>query len=212
MKIAGLLLLLSGPAISPVTAGIVTEFAGGTLHNSSTVYIGQSFFTPAGGPWNNIAFNFLADSTPFATGTAFLLSQHLSWSGCCDPPPVYTPQMLDSAAPGFIAMSTGISNGQFVFASSVMLQPSTVYYLYVNALIPAHTLSGGAELGGPGGCCDAFFASNESSPYIPGFGSANFQLFVVAAPEPGTTGLMLLGLLLLGFLAYARERSRALLR
>jgi hypothetical protein len=203
---------MSGPAISPLAAGLITEFAGGTLHNSSTVYIGQSFFTPAGGPWNNVAFNFLADSTPFATGTAFLLSQHLSWSGCCDPPPVYTPQMLDSAAPGFIAMSMGISNGQYVFASSVTLQPSTEYYLYVNALIPFHTVSGGADLSGPGGCCDAFFASNGSSPYFPGFGSANFQLSSLTVQEPGTTGLMLLALLLLGFLAFTGERSKALLR
>ena len=38
---------------------------------------GQSVTTPAGGPWNNITFNFFSDfaGTPAAAGTLFLLSQ-----------------------------------------------------------------------------------------------------------------------------------------
>jgi len=202
MKQSRLMLLLSGLFISHLSAGTITEVTSGTLHNSSTTYAGQSFFTPAGGPWYDITFNFLADSTPFAAGTAFLLSQKLTWSLCCgDPPPIYTPLTLDATAPGFIAASIGIVNGQYVFDPSVTLQPSTLYYLYENGVIPSGTISGGDNVA----CCVAYFA-DASSAYFPSFASANFQVSGSVVPEPGTAGLISLGLL--AFLHAGRRGKR----
>src|SRR5262245_58145137 len=86
-------------------------------------YFGQGVTTPAGGPWNNISFYFdsqvgAGGTTPFAIGDLFLLNQ--TYAG--------TPAALSSSTPGFLAMSTGISGGTWVFDASVVLQPLTTYY------------------------------------------------------------------------------------
>jgi hypothetical protein len=194
--------------VSPMAGGVITEFTAGTLHNTaSAAYWGQSFITPTGAPWNNIRFSFVADSGPYATGTAYLLTQMLSWSVCCDPPPIVTPQSLNATAPGFIAQSTGVLDGQYIFASSVILQPSTIYYLYETGPIPAGTITGGAYLTPSGNCCTDYYSSLLSSAYFPGFGeSANFILAGDPVPEPRATYLVTTGLLALLGAKFGRRR------
>ena len=84
---------------------------------------GQSVTTPAGGPWNNITFNFFSDfaGTPAAAGTLFLLSQEDSIFNAG----ATAPQNLSSSTAGYIAQSQSISGGVYVFAPSLVLQPST---------------------------------------------------------------------------------------
>lgn len=78
------------------SSGVVNEF------------FGQSFTTPAGRGWFDIAFNFYSDIpavTPVADGIAFLLSQEY----------LGAPAGLDSNTRGFIAKSTSVSGSRYVF-------------------------------------------------------------------------------------------------
>jgi hypothetical protein len=192
---------------------VIVQFTAGTLHNSSPTYIGQSFATPAvGGPWNNLTFAFLADSTAYATGTAYLFTQPLPYGAF--------PSTLSPALSGFVAASTGISNGQYIFHPLVALQPNTVYYLYEDAVVPVHVVSGGAILFGPGSCCTASFASSATSGYFPDIGGGSANFFVtgtlvtagvdvptaVGAPTLSTSGLIACAMFLMGLGAAACRR------
>ena len=85
---------------------------------------GQQVTTPAGGPWDNIAFNFY-DSTgaPWALQTLYLLSQ--PYTGLAG--------SLNASTPGYISLAAG-GNGVYTFPSGVTLQPQTAYYFYTSAL------------------------------------------------------------------------------
>lgn len=99
---------------------------------------GQSVTTPAGGPWDNIQFNFeqcaspsgtsclsTTTNTPFALGDLFLLSQ--IYDGL--------PSALSSATPGFIAEATTITGGVWTFAPNVTLSPGTQYFFYMDTAL-----------------------------------------------------------------------------
>src|SRR5882757_8437152 len=108
------LVLIAGVVAGLASAGVIDTNTAGAFSN--TAFFGESFTTPGGGPFNNIAFNFFSDvpaTTPTAGGTAFLLSQ------------VYlgAPAGLTTATPGFLAQSTSISSGRYLFNPSLILQP-----------------------------------------------------------------------------------------
>jgi hypothetical protein len=110
-------------AASPSKAATIVQNTAGTGHLST--FLGQSFTTPNGGPWNNIAFSFFSDQglTPVAAGKAYILAT--AYSG--------VPANLPASS--FLTVSTGISGGQYTFSPSFVLQPNTQYFLYEDTVI-----------------------------------------------------------------------------
>jgi hypothetical protein len=198
------LLLIAGMAGGLAAAAVLDSNTAGNL-GTMTEFFGQSFTTPAGGPFNNIAFNFFSDippTVPSAGGTAFLLTQ------------VYTgtPAALNSSTPGFVAQSTGVSGGQYLFSPSLTLQGSTKYFLYENASIL--TSGGNAITGGEG-----YFALTSTTNFVTAntpalngtLQSANFVLtgnaVTAAVPEPATFGLLAMVFGLGGIATRLRRRT-----
>ena len=114
---------------------------------------GQSFTTAAGGPFDDITFNFYTTThviappisyyysvdpnypeTPFAIGTGYLFSQ----------PYLGLNSDLGPSAPGFLG-STVASGNLYTFAPSLTLTGNTLYHFYENTYTPTNTLifSGG---------------------------------------------------------------------
>jgi len=189
-------LLYSNFALASVITQNTSENAG-TLTES----FGETFTTPSGGPWNNITFNFFSDIpavTPAAAGTAFLFSQVFTG----------TPSSLSSAAPGFIASSTGISGGAYVFSPSVQLAANTVYWIFENGVL---TVSGGNAVSGD----TAYFAPTPTTNFDVAIGAAQATNFAVngtavgtaATPESSSVVLLLLGTIGLWLSVGCRRRA-----
>jgi hypothetical protein len=180
------------------SADVIVQNTGGAA-GIQTEFFGESFTTPVGGPWTGIAFNFYSNipaTIPTAAGTAFLLSQ--AYLG--------TPSALGTGTPGFLAASTSITGGKYIFDSSVTLQANTMYFLYENAALAT---SGGNTLAGAA----AYFAGTSNTDFatatvggIPQV--ANFSLTGQAVPEPSSLALCGLGLAgTIGYVARRRPRS-----
>jgi hypothetical protein len=184
----------SGPVSATPT---IIQWTSGTAGIYEPVYFGESFTTPSGGPWNNITFNFYSTpaggpatpaSTPLAAGTAFLLTAEY----------LGTPAALSSSTPGYLAQSTSISGGLYIFPSSLVLSPGTKYWIYENAPM---TASGGGTGGGSAGA--GYFAQTATSNFDPGDGGqvVNYNLSggsMSVAPAPPTFLLTVAGLLCVG--------------
>ena len=88
-------------------------------------YVGQSV-TVAGGPFNNIRFNWhrfnVPPRTPIVFGTLYLLTQEYLGS----------PRELSPATPGFLARSARIENEQYIFDANVTLMPGAKYWFYTD--------------------------------------------------------------------------------
>src|SRR5665213_2138965 len=116
--------------------GVILLVNGGTTTDTIAEDLGESFTTPGGGPWNDIAFNFFSDvpaATPLAGGDAFLFTQEY----------LGTPAAMSSATPGFLAASTSVAGGKYIFDPSVLLNPGTEYWLYVDT--PLQTSGAGTR-------------------------------------------------------------------
>jgi len=88
--------------------------------------VGQSFTTPAGGPWNHITFNFFSDNsdtTAVAAGTLYIFKS------------AFTGTPADLSLSTFLAKSTGVSNGAYMFDAAFTLQPNMTYYAYSDSTI-----------------------------------------------------------------------------
>ncbi len=200
MKVIWILTALGFSTIAH--ASVITENTAGSL-GTLTESFGESFTTPSGGPWDDITFNFFSDIpavTPSAAGTAYLLSE--AYTG--------TPSSLSSAVPGFIAASTGISGGAYVFAPSLELIANTTYFIYENGV---ETVSGGNAVAGG----VAYFAPTSSTDFSLAIGPAQTANFAVdgnsgivtaATPESSSMFLLLAGLI--GLWGLANKRARTL--
>ena len=193
------IVLVSGLVVSGIAVSSVFSSANADVITSNTSaegttagYIGQSVTTGNGGPWNNITFNFFSNTAatnPSASGNLFIFSQ--AYSGIVG--------NLSSGATGYLADTTTISGGKYIFQSNLTLQPQTQYFFYSNALFfPTVAISfsnpypGGnayRDIGGSSGT----FGSNPLFDYA-------FQLngTILAVPEPlnilgATAGLVLFG-------------------
>jgi len=187
MLSACLLLAAGAPAASGAT---ILQNTGGSLGVVSG-FFGESFTTPAGGPWSSVAFNFYSDipaTTPTAAGTAFLLTQEY----------LGTPAGLGTALPGFLAQSTGVSGGQYNFAPTLVLQPNVKYFLYENASL---NTSGGNSITGGNAYFAALSSNNFVTAVIPSstaLQASNFLLtgtpLATVVPEPASLVTLSLGL------------------
>lgn len=159
---------------------------------------GQSTTTLAGGPWNEIQFNFYDNTAePFATpvyapvasGNLFILSSEY----------LGAPGDLSSATPGFVAQSTGITTGVYQFDSAVTLAGATRYWFYTDA---AFNKVNGTSLPDEVG----YYVLASSTDYAPsgkGYDFAFLLQGVVDVPEPTSAAMLAVSL---GALTLRRRR------
>ncbi len=175
-------LLCVGLALAgSLAAGTITENPLAPSQATATdIALGQSVTTPSGGPWTDLTFNLLrSTNTPYAIGDLYLLTQAYSGS----------PSGLSSSVAGFVASTSTISGGLWVFDPSVSVDGSTQYFLYMDTTFGdnvAMKYSGNTYSGG-----DAYATSSGN------YGVRSFDLTfnfsgteASAAPEPGTALLM----------------------
>jgi hypothetical protein len=195
---AALTMVCAASGVQPARAETIAEFL--VVTGTVTGFPGQSLITAAGGPFNNIGFNFFNIGAPVAGGTLFVLTQEY----------LGTPSDLSAATPGFLAQSTGVSAGFYTFSSAVTLQGNTQYFVYANQSL---TLNGaGNPTVDPYTGGQFYTASQSGIPFATiasGFNDADFRLTgtAVAAPEPSAVAL--LALPLVGMVIRKRRRAIA---
>ena len=187
---------------------IIVVFNSGTATATGPFYIGESFTTPAGGPWNSISFAFYGTpasggnpaSNPIGTGTAFLLTQEY----------LGTPAALSSSTPGFLAQSISNAGGVYTFPAAIKLNANTKYWVYENALI---TITGNGAAGIPSQFL--YFAATATTDFSSGGGSEVTNFLVggdppipTTTPIPPSILLTALGVGISGLIE-ARRRFRA---
>jgi hypothetical protein len=144
----------------------------------ATFALGQSLTTPAGGPWNNLAFNWFNTGGPpnpgvpgpIAVGTLFLLSQEY----------LGAPAALGPATAGYIAQSQSIASGMYHFQDNVTIQPNTTYFFYTNQTVPNNSGDGNVIPG------TAYANQGAGGNYVRLAGAidARFRLQGDVVPEP----------------------------
>jgi len=186
----------------PAYAATLVEFTGGTGLDSLELFPGQSLTMPEGPrPWNQLSFNWFSFSessllTPTAFGTLFLLDQEY----------LGTPAGLNETLSGFLAQTSQISAGRYVFHPQVTLQPGQQYFFYTNA---SGLMLTGSPVGvNPGG--RFYFTRQDTGNFIfedqaSNFegADANFRLSGRPVPTPA----MLPALVGLGIAAVRRRRG-----
>jgi hypothetical protein len=182
MRVFTFVMLACLGALVGQASTIIVEETAGT--GTAALTLAQSFTTPSGGPWDDIAFNFFSNvpaTTPVAGGTAILTSFFSLNVGTdiVDNIPVHG---------GFIlARTSTVVGGQWVFDPSLILQPNTQYVLYEDTQLMT---SGGAGLAG---AQIYYIPSILEQGFIPDSiaDSANFAVTGdVVTPEPATFWLL----------------------
>ena len=190
-RVFSLLLLATFLAVPASASTIANYFTGVT--NGSAQTPGQKVTTPAGGPWDDIVFNFYDSSlNPYASGVLYLLTS--PYSG--------TPASLSTSASGFLA-DASVSNNEWVFDPTVSLNANTVYYFYMSIHPPQGTVisdSGSGAYGSANGT-GSFTARPFSMEYTLQGTTAN------ASPEPSCLLLALGGAAMIG-LQVRRQQER----
>jgi hypothetical protein len=173
------------------SAATISSFT--TAEDGLVLVPGQSVTTPAGGPWNNLTFSWLFFGSPTASGLLFLLTEP------------YTGNLLglNSATPGFLASTSTIVAGAYVFSPSVTVQLGKQYFFYSPIDI---ALTGSFTRGYPGG--NLFDASEGTFVSKPDF-DADFLfsglVITTSAPEPEPLVLILAGLIAIVSSRFARR-------
>jgi hypothetical protein len=184
-------------AAVPAPAAIITEYTAGAAQVLGE-FPGQSFTTPAGGPWNQITFNFFSDipaTNPSAAGTLYLFTAPYAGS----------PNGLNALLPDLVA-TAGSGGGVYTFDAAVTLQPNSTYYAYSDSRV-MFSISGVS--GYPGG--STYISGGADSSFDSFTSDTNFRVNGVvgrdtAVPEP--TSVAVFGLLVLAAVAWPCGRRR----
>ena len=182
-----------------LSAGTISGDNTGTAAADVAAYWGVNFVTPAGGPWNNLTFNFFSETAaanvPYAAGTLYLLSSN--YTGL--------PTGLSAVtAPQLIASTSNINAaGEWVFAPSQTVSAGTQYYVFEGTLLPS-TISGlGTGGGGVGftGSENVYYTVDPAIAFAPLGLAVNYDfsgtvVTTSGTPEPTTLLLMAPALLL----------------
>jgi hypothetical protein len=165
----------AGCAAVPVAIGALIEVTAGSTGTFN--FAGQSVVTPAGGPFNNLRFNWYTFSgAPTAFGTLYLLSQEY----------LGLPGDLSPSTPGFIARSETIVDNQYRFAPGVSVTGGVQYWFYTDTKASFVTSFFGSTYGGG----DLYVTGVPTLPFrkalaAPGvFLDANFRLQGTAVHTP----------------------------
>ena len=103
-------------------------------------FFNQSFTTPVGGPWNNIAFSWLTTgNTSFADGQL-----HISTTA-------FTTTYSDAANHSGVFGSASDAGSTYNFPSAMTLSPSTQYFVAMDGGEAATISTTGFSFGGVGG-------------------------------------------------------------
>ncbi|HWB84292.1 MAG TPA: Ig-like domain repeat protein [Bryobacteraceae bacterium] len=129
--------------------------------------MGWPITTPRG-TWNNIQVALLDNSgTSISSGHVYLLTQ----------PYTGTPAGLSSEVTGFVAISTGVSSGYYVFDPGVTLQPNTTYYIYTDT-----SLASIADDTTP--ATHILYSNNSTTSYTSVGGIPNYRILGTAVYSP----------------------------
>lgn len=171
---------------APARAGVLINFTGGATTDNQAP--GQSFTTPAGGPYHDIKFNWYNESGPTAVGTLYILTS--SYAG--------TPAALSSSTPGFVGASTSIVGNEYIFNTAVTLLGGTQYYAYTDSQMSyLRSVAGDGDLYTGG---NRWRATSTGAAFASVAADAQFRLSGAAVPEPSTlvsAGAAVVGLVLL---------------
>ncbi len=159
---------LSAPLLHAQTTIIQDKQANSNFPGTNT-FVGWGVTVPHG-TWNNIQLALYSHSgAALSAGTLYLLSQPFTGN----------PADLNTSVTGFVAASTGVTNGYYVYDSSVTLQPNTTYYFYAG--------SGFQDIGNDtGGSRNVYISGNAAVAYIFAPGGVNYQLQGTAVYSPPT--------------------------
>ncbi len=136
------LIVAFGTAEKATAGTIVSDTStGSTFPDDGTLAFAQAFTTPnTGAHWNNITFNFVATGgTPVSNGTAYLFTSLSPSTQAYSGTATALSSPATAALPNYIAASISLSGGKEIFASSVVLNPGTTYYIYESSPLASGT-------------------------------------------------------------------------
>ena len=198
IQLAAMALACSCAMTGAVRASTIVTFTDGI--STTDGFEGQSVTTPAGGPFDHITFNFYADpaaTVPLAPGDLFLLTQEY----------LGLPPDLSSSTPGFLAQSTGVSSGVYLFDPSVTLQGGTQYFFSHNENF--NKAWGRFYPGGMEYFTGASFANFQASPTDDVLFNLSGTEVTIGPTVPEPASLTLLGLGLAGMGARRWRQRKA---
>ena len=185
-------------AAAPAQAVDIASSTGGNQTAFGGYRPGQSFTVVGSGSYTNITFNFFSDAgtTPFASGTGFLLST--AYSG--------NVAGLSSGTAGYLGQATA-SGGLYDFGGSATLIAGTQYFFYSTGLLSSFgDITGSGSNLYSGGVLYSDGGGNTN--YGVSSGDWNFRVNGTATgvPDAGSTALLLaLGVAGLWFGRRARQ-------
>lgn len=180
--------LTGGGNSAVIVEAVIVENAivNSTLGGSG--FVAQSFTTDSRA-WSDISFSWLTanDASELAAGNLFLLDQEY----------LGAPRDISSLAPGFVAESSILLDGSYVFLPDVVLAPNTQYWACMGS---DASFAGGGYNNASNYSGGAFYQTSPFGSSAANYGirsnvDAAFRVSGVVVPEPSTTLFLVLGAL-----------------